>query len=163
MTPHWLQSLLGLASLSNLSAADLATCTPRSTMTDQAFVTLTTNYAYTKGVPARGSPLKQHRTTRRLVVVTTLKVSDSMRNFLETVFDKVIMLDVMDSSDSTHLTLMKRPELGATLAKLHGSSRSIQNVYSSLVLGNIDDLFEREELLAAPDQGWPNCFNSGVF
>lgn len=31
------------------------------------------------------------------------------------------------------------------------------------VLSNIDDLFEREELSAAPDPGWPDCFNSGVF
>ena len=31
------------------------------------------------------------------------------------------------------------------------------------VLLNIDDLFEREELSAAPDVGWPDCFNSGVF
>ena len=31
------------------------------------------------------------------------------------------------------------------------------------VLKNIDDLFEREELSAAPDVGWPDCFNSGVF
>jgi len=31
------------------------------------------------------------------------------------------------------------------------------------VLQNIDDLFNREELSAAPDVGWPDCFNSGVF
>jgi len=31
------------------------------------------------------------------------------------------------------------------------------------VLQNVDDLFEREELSAAPDVGWPDCFNSGVF
>jgi len=31
------------------------------------------------------------------------------------------------------------------------------------VLTNIDELFEREELAAAPDVGWPDCFNSGVF
>jgi len=31
------------------------------------------------------------------------------------------------------------------------------------VLENIDDLFDREELSAAPDAGWPDCFNSGVF
>ena len=28
---------------------------------------------------------------------------------------------------------------------------------------NIDDLFNREELSASPDAGWPDCFNSGVF
>jgi len=33
----------------------------------------------------------------------------------------------------------------------------------TLVLKNIDDLFDREELSAAPDVGWPDCFNSGVF
>ncbi len=31
------------------------------------------------------------------------------------------------------------------------------------VLQNIDELFEREEISAAPDAGWPDCFNSGVF
>lgn len=28
---------------------------------------------------------------------------------------------------------------------------------------NIDELFEREELSAAPDSGWPDLFNSGLF
>lgn len=28
---------------------------------------------------------------------------------------------------------------------------------------NCDELFDREELSAAPDPGWPDCFNSGVF
>ena len=27
----------------------------------------------------------------------------------------------------------------------------------------MDELFDREELSAAPDPGWPDCFNSGVF
>lgn len=31
------------------------------------------------------------------------------------------------------------------------------------VLSNIDELFDRGELSAAPDPGWPDCFNSGVF
>ena len=31
------------------------------------------------------------------------------------------------------------------------------------VLQNIDDLFDCDELAAAPDVGWPDCFNSGVF
>lgn len=28
---------------------------------------------------------------------------------------------------------------------------------------NSDELFERDEFSAAPDVGWPDCFNSGVF
>ncbi|KAG7257380.1 hypothetical protein CRUP_006075 [Coryphaenoides rupestris] len=31
------------------------------------------------------------------------------------------------------------------------------------VLRNVDELFEREELSASPDPGWPDCFNTGVF
>ncbi|XP_019486919.1 PREDICTED: glycogenin-1 isoform X1 [Hipposideros armiger] len=135
---------------------------------DQAFVTLTTNDAYAKGALVLGSSLKHHRTTRRLVVLTTPQVSDSMRKVLETVFDEVIMVDVLDSGDSAHLTLMKRPELGVTLTKLHcwsltQYSKCVFMDADTLVLANIDDLFEREELSAAPDPGWPDCFNSGVF
>jgi len=33
----------------------------------------------------------------------------------------------------------------------------------TLVVQNIDELFEREELSAVADVGWPDCFNSGVF
>ncbi|XP_008981942.1 glycogenin-1 isoform X5 [Callithrix jacchus] len=137
-------------------------------MTDQAFVTLTTNDAYAKGALVLGSSLKQHRTTRKLVVLATPQVSDSMRKVLETVFDEVIVVDVLDSGDSAHLTLMKRPELGVTLTKLHcwsltQYSKCVFMDADTLVLANIDDLFEREELSAAPDPGWPDCFNSGVF
>jgi glycogenin glucosyltransferase len=32
-----------------------------------------------------------------------------------------------------------------------------------VVLRSIDDLFQREQFSAAPDAGWPDCFNSGVF
>lgn len=31
------------------------------------------------------------------------------------------------------------------------------------MLKNCDELFQREELSAVPDVGWPDCFNSGVF
>ena len=33
----------------------------------------------------------------------------------------------------------------------------------TLVIQNSDELFDREEFSAAPDAGWPDCFNSGVF
>ena len=31
------------------------------------------------------------------------------------------------------------------------------------VVKNCDELFDRSELSAVPDAGWPDCFNSGVF
>ncbi|EHB01261.1 Glycogenin-1 [Heterocephalus glaber] len=141
------------------------------TMADQAFVTLTTNDAYAKGALVLGSSLKQDRTTRRLVVLATPQVSDTMRKVLEKVFDEVIMVDVLDSGDSAHLTLMKRPELGVTL-KLHcwsltQYSKCVFMDADTLVLANIDDLFEREELSAAPDPGpqlkcTAGCFTTNV-
>lgn len=40
----------------------------------------------------------------------------------------------------------------------------LTHTHTSLqVVSNIDELFDREELSAAPDPGWPDCFNSGVF
>ena len=36
-------------------------------------------------------------------------------------------------------------------------------MFSLQVMQNIDDLFLRGEISAAPDAGWPDCFNSGVF
>ena len=59
------------------------------------------------------------------------------RKVLETVFDEVIMVDVLDSGDSAHLTLMKRPELGVTLTKLHCWSLT---QYSKCVFMDADTL-----------------------
>ncbi|XP_031813653.1 glycogenin-1 isoform X2 [Sarcophilus harrisii] len=137
-------------------------------MTDQSFVTLSTNDSYARGALVLGSSLKQHRTTKRLTVLITPQVSESMRKVLEKIFDEVILVDILDSRDSAHLTLMKRPELGVTLTKLHcwsliQYSKCVFMDADTLVLTNIDELFEREELSAAPDPGWPDCFNSGVF
>ncbi|XP_053930754.1 glycogenin-1 isoform X2 [Cuculus canorus] len=137
-------------------------------MADQSFVTLATNDSYVKGALVLGSSLQQHRTTRKLTALITPQVSDIMRRILEKVFDEVILVNVLDSVDSAHLALMKRPELGVTLTKLHcweltQFSKCVFMDADTMVLSNIDELFEREELSAAPDPGWPDCFNSGVF
>lgn len=62
---------------------------------------------------------------------------DFDRKVLENVFDEVIMVDVLDSGDSAHLTLMKRPELGVTLTKLHCWSLT---QYSKCVFMDADTL-----------------------
>uniref|UniRef100_A0A8V0X9F2 Glycogenin 1 n=1 Tax=Gallus gallus TaxID=9031 RepID=A0A8V0X9F2_CHICK len=86
---------------------------------DQSFVTLATNDSYVKGALVLGSSLQQSGTTRKLTALITPQVSDPMRNTLEKVFDEVILVDILDSGDSAHLALLKRPELGITLTKLH--------------------------------------------
>ncbi|KAM4905604.1 LOW QUALITY PROTEIN: glycogenin-2 [Sylvia borin] len=91
-----------------------------------------------------------------------------VRSVLNSLFDEVIEVDVLDSADSVHLALMQRPELGVTFTKLHcwtltHYSKCVFMDADTLVLCNVDELFDREEFSAAPDSGWPDCFNSGVF
>nr|XP_020642647.1 glycogenin-2 isoform X2 [Pogona vitticeps] len=87
---------------------------------------------------------------------------------LGTIFDAVVDVNEIDSNDSLHLALLKRLELGVTFTKLHcwtliQYSKCVFMDADTMVLCNIDELFDREELSAAPDSGWPDCFNSGVF
>lgn len=38
---------------------------------------------------------------------------------LKRIFDEVRVVDVLDSGDTAHLAMMKRPDLGVTFTKLH--------------------------------------------
>ncbi|XP_054829746.1 glycogenin-2 isoform X2 [Eublepharis macularius] len=137
-------------------------------VTDQAFVTLGTNDAYCHGALVLGQSLRNHRTSRMLAILITPQVSRAMRAVLSNVFDAVVDVDEIDSKDVLCLALLNRPELGVTFTKLHCWTLTQYNkcVFmdaDTLVLCNVDELFDREELSAAPDSGWPDCFNSGVF
>ncbi|XP_077102933.1 glycogenin-2 isoform X1 [Siphateles boraxobius] len=134
----------------------------------QAFVTLATTDAYCMGCIVVGKSLRRHGTSRKLVVMVSPNVSRVGRLTLDAVFDEVVVVDVLDSRDKAHLTWLGRPELGVTFTKLHcwtltQFSKCVFLDADTLVLCNIDELFEYEELSAAPDPGWPDCFNSGVF
>lgn len=77
-------------------------------------------------------------------------------------------MEQLDSGDAEHLQLLARPELGVTFSKINAwrltqYSKCVFLDADTLVIQNVDELFEREELSAAPDIGWPDCFNSGVF
>uniref|UniRef100_A0A4W5JJZ5 glycogenin glucosyltransferase n=1 Tax=Hucho hucho TaxID=62062 RepID=A0A4W5JJZ5_9TELE len=133
-----------------------------------AFVTLATNDNYARGAMVLGKSLRNHETTRKLVVMIGPHVSDPCKGVLRKIFDEVLLVDVLDSGDSANLALMKRPDLGVTFTKLHcwtltHYSKCVFMDADTLVVQNIDELFDREELSAAPDPGWPDCFNSGVF
>ncbi|KAF6090545.1 glycogenin 2 [Phyllostomus discolor] len=137
-------------------------------VSDQAFVTLATNDVYCQGALVLGQSLRNHRATRKLVVLVTPQVSRLLRLVLSEVFDEVLEVDLIDSADYVHLAFLRRPELGVTLTKLHcwtltHYSKCVFLDADTLVLCNVDELFERGELSAAPDPGWPDCFNSGVF
>ncbi|XP_057679904.1 glycogenin-1-like [Corythoichthys intestinalis] len=137
-------------------------------MADQAFVTLATNDNYAMGAMVLGQSLRRHKTSKKLAALIGPHVSEPCQSVLRRIFDEVRLVDLLDSKDAAHLALMQRPDLGVTFTKLHcwtltHYSKCVFMDADTLVLSNIDELFDREELSAAPDPGWPDCFNSGVF
>ncbi|CAF3560940.1 unnamed protein product [Rotaria socialis] len=137
-------------------------------MLSEAFVTLVTNDGYALGALVLAQSIRQVGTKRNLVVMISKHLSNSLRKILEINFDEVILVDEFDSNDTEHLSLLSRPELGITFTKincwlLEQYSKCVFLDSDCVVLRQIDDLFEREELSAVPDAGWPDCFNSGLF
>merc|ERR1712227_839892 len=112
--------------------------------------------------------LKRVQTTKNVVVMITQEVSENMKKVLEEVFDKVFVVDPLDSGDLANLTLLDRTELGITFTKLHcwtliDYTKCVFLDADTLMIQNSDELFDRDEFSAAPDAGWPDCFDSGVF
>ena len=90
------------------------------------------------------------------------------RSRLSQVYHLVHEVPQLDSQDAHSLALLSRPELGVTYTKLNAwqltqFDKCVFLDADTLVLKNVDELFDRPELSAAPDVGWPDCFNSGVF
>jgi len=134
----------------------------------EAFVSLTTNDDYGNGAYVLGKSLRNSSTTRQLVLMVTSGVSEAMRQRLNDVWDLLVNIDQLDSFDEENLAQLKRPELGCTFSKLRAwkltqFTKCVFLDADTLVLQNVDDLFEREEFSAVSDIGWPDCFNSGVF
>ncbi|TTH84667.1 Carboxypeptidase B [Bagarius yarrelli] len=135
---------------------------------NQAFVTLATNDKYAKGAIVLGKSLRNHKTSKKLVVLIGPHVTEPPRAVLQSLYDEVRLVDVLDSGDTAHLAMMQRPDLGVTITKLHcwtltQYSKCVFMDADTMAVANIDELFDREEFSAAPDPGWPDCFNSGVF
>lgn len=134
----------------------------------EAYVTLATNDGYAVGALVLGHSLRSVGTTRDLCVMISPAVSAEIISLLEGVFTKVVVVNVLDSSDSAHLSLLKRPELGVTFTKLHcwtltQYTKCVFLDADILAVQNPDDLFSHPELTAVCDIGWPDCFNSGMF
>ncbi|XP_026732195.1 glycogenin-2-like isoform X4 [Trichoplusia ni] len=137
-------------------------------MSNRAWVTLATNDSYGLGALVLAHSLRRVGSSYPAVVLITPAVTEPMRDRLRAVFAEVIIVDVLDSGDAAHLALLQRPELGITFTKIHcwNLTQYDKCVFldaDTLVVQNSDELFDREQLSAAPDVGWPDCFNSGVF
>jgi len=134
----------------------------------EAWVTLCTNDSYCLGALTLAASLKRVNTSRKLVCLVSKGVSSSMLPTLNKKFDEVVNVDELDSGDAANLKLLGRQELGITFTKLRcwtltQYSKCVFLDADTLVVQNSDELFDRDEFSAAPDAGWPDCFNSGVF
>lgn len=134
----------------------------------EAFITFASTDAYALGALVLGHSIRATNTTKQLCIMVTNTVSESLRALLSEVFDHMEEVNVLDSRDTMNLGLLSRPDLGVTFTKLHcwrltQYSKGVFMDADTMVLQNIDDLFNYEEFSASPDPGWPDCFNSGVF
>ena len=137
-------------------------------MEENAFVTLVTNEFYYHGAVALGISLCKTSSRCTKVVLVSENVASELRYRLACIWDSVVEIAILDSRDASNLSLIGRPELGVTFSKLHvwelvQFKKCVFLDADTLVLRNIDELFACPELSAAPDTGWPDCFNSGVF
>ena len=135
----------------------------------ESFVTLLTNDGYAIGAIVLARSIRESGSSKAISVLVTDNVSKRVREKLSVDFDNIISVEEIDSRDRERLQLLGRPELGPTLTKIHiwrllQFNKVVFLDADTLVLQNVDELFSREEdFLAAPDVGWPDCFNSGVF
>ncbi|KAI8902522.1 nucleotide-diphospho-sugar transferase [Globomyces pollinis-pini] len=141
-----------------------------------SFVTLLTNDKYLPGAIILAKSLKKSGTIYPTTVLATFSnLSDKAVNVLQHTFDHVINVDLLLSNDPSNLALLGRPELDVTFTKLHTFNPKLLPFdrvcfmdADTMIVQNIDDIFEfvdrpSVEFAAAPDIGWPDCFNSGVF
>ncbi|KAI7885186.1 nucleotide-diphospho-sugar transferase [Lichtheimia hyalospora FSU 10163] len=135
----------------------------------KAYITLVTNDTYAPGALVLAHRLRDMGTLHDIVCLVTHQVSNHVRTLLrDHCYTQLVDVQELFTTRFENLLLLGRPELGATLTKIQlwGLTQYTKLVFldaDTLPIRNIDDLFSRPAFAAAPDTGWPDCFNSGVF
>lgn len=132
----------------------------------KAWVTLATNDSYALGAIVLARSLRSVNTEAQLVCLVCNKgdLSENIVDSLSVAFDEIVETELISSDEP----LIDRPELRVTFTKINcwrlvQYEKCVFLDADTLVIQNCDELFEAEELSAAPDIGWPDCFNSGLF
>jgi glycogenin glucosyltransferase len=104
---------------------------------------------------------------QKLLCLVTSDVSANTHHALATVYE-VVQVDTPRSKAALNLHLLGKPNAALSLAKVEiwNLTQYEKILYLDpdvLPLRPIDELFEFEELSAAPDVGWPDWFHTGVF
>ncbi|KAF9881211.1 glycogenin [Colletotrichum karsti] len=142
--------------------------TPQS---DNAYCTLVTNDDYVLAAAVLAESLRKTKTTLPIcVLITPSTVSKSATSTLQSLFDLVIPVPALASLTTSNLDLIGRPDLHATMTKIQLWSltqftRLLYLDADTLVMSPLDHLFALPPdipFAAAPEIGFPDCFNSGV-
>uniref|UniRef100_A0A3Q0KQX0 glycogenin glucosyltransferase n=1 Tax=Schistosoma mansoni TaxID=6183 RepID=A0A3Q0KQX0_SCHMA len=134
----------------------------------ESFVTLATNDEYGVGALVLAASLKQSETSKELTILVTPGLSSHMRELLCNTYDNVIEVQPVITKSWSNPVISGRTELIETFTKIQVWSliqftKVVFMDADTLVLQNVDELFNRFEFTAAPDPLWPDCFNAGVF
>lgn len=124
---------------------------------------------YLPGAAVLAHSLRDSDTNKKLAC---LILQDSLRpstiEELQSLYNYVIPIERIGNPQPANLYLMNRPDLLYTFTKLHlwrlTQFRKIVYIDADvLALRAPEELFDIEEpFAAAPDVGWPDCFNTGV-
>lgn len=138
----------------------------------EAYITVLTNDRYLPGALNVANSLRDLGTQKSLAVLVA-NVSAESVVLLKTVYDDVINVNAIASSSVQELADLGRPELAATYTKIlvwaqEQYSKVIYLDADVLPLQLLDEYFDIDltvdkPIAAAPDSGWPDIFNSGVF
>ncbi|KAI9824161.1 MAG: hypothetical protein M1819_000924 [Sarea resinae] len=133
------------------------------------YCTLVLSDSYLPGATVLAHSLRDNGTTKKLaVLVTPDSLQPSTLDQLKKLYDQVIPVERITNKTPTNLYLMGRPDLNATFTKValwrQDQFRRIVYLDADVVaLRAPDELFDLDvPFAAAPDVGWPDCFNSGV-
>ncbi|KAH3680835.1 hypothetical protein WICMUC_000103 [Wickerhamomyces mucosus] len=141
----------------------------------KAIATLLFSAGYLAGALVLAKTLRQHRIPQdvRLIVLITVQLTPYQQSLINEAFDEVIEIsNIYASPSSKEIKLLNRPELYPTFSKINlFKLTQFENVLfldsDTLPLKPIFDIFDNDisenQIVACPDSGWPDIFNSGLF
>jgi glycogenin glucosyltransferase len=138
----------------------------------RAFVTLVTSDNVAPGSLVLAHRLRDLHDGRkpfpRLACIVSSDVTPDTRHALANVFDDVTLVQPPRTNAVMNLHLAGKPDTAASLTKielwrLEQYDKVVYLDPDVFPLRSIDELFDLEELSAAPEIGWPDWFNTSVF
>ncbi|ORY42586.1 nucleotide-diphospho-sugar transferase, partial [Rhizoclosmatium globosum] len=142
-----------------------------------AVATLVTSDGYVRGACAMAHSIRKTESSAQVIaLVPPSLLSRGALATLYRVFDRIVYVPLFtNKNNKENLQLLGRPELDITYTKLHVFSPQFMEGFEKVAFidadafatRNVDSLFEYLQdgimFAAAPDVGWPDIFNSGVF